>query len=131
VGTLIVRLIVNAVALLAAEWLVNLFIPGGMQLTNQLPDLLIVIVIFGVVNALVKPVVSALSCPVNFFTLGLFTLVINALMLLLTAYIASAVGNSEWLNFTGSLNGFWPALLAGIVISVVSTILSSIAGDGD
>jgi putative membrane protein len=128
-GGLIIRLVINALALLAAEFLVNLLIPNGMSLTNQMPDMLFVILIFGLVSALVRPVVNLLSCPVTVLTLGLFTLVINALMLLLTSYLAGVFGNREWLSFAGPWDGFLAALLAGIVVSVVGTVLSVVLND--
>jgi putative membrane protein len=128
-GGLIIRLVVTAVALWAAQFVVNLFIPGGMVLTTALPGLLIVVLLFGIVNALVKPVVGLLSCPITILTLGLFTLVINALMLLLTSYFTSIVGDSEWLRFSGPGDGFVAAILAGLAISIVSTVMSQVVGD--
>ncbi len=127
-GGLIIRFVVVAVALWAAQFVVNAFIPGGMLLTTALPDLLIVVLLFGVINALVKPIVGLLSCPITILTLGLFTLVINALMLMLTSYFTSIVGNSEWLRFAGPGDGFVAALLAGLVISIVSTVMSQVVG---
>jgi putative membrane protein len=108
-----------------ASLLVNAMAPGGMTLTQDMPGLLIVVLIFGVVNALIKPIVSLFSCPITILTLGLFTLVINALMLMLTSYFASLAGNAEWLRFSN----FWTALLAGLVVSIVSTVLSFLLSD--
>lgn len=117
---LIIRLVVNAVALWVASVAVNMIAPGGMSLTTELPSVVIVALIFGVVNALIKPIVSLLSCPLTILTLGLFTFVINALMLLLTSNIVSWIGDGEWLRFSD----FWMALLTGIIVSVVNTVLS-------
>lgn len=128
-GGIIVRLVVMGFSLWVAQFFVNMVIPEGMGLTTTLPDVLIVALIFGIVNALVKPVFALLSCPITILTLGLFTLVINALMLMLTAWLTSVVGDSRWLYFTGPGDGFVAALLAGIIVGVVSTVLTSLAGD--
>jgi len=125
-GGFLIRLVICGLALWVASFIVNLVAPGGMTLTDQVPDIIYVVLIFGVVNALVKPIVSALTCPINFLTLGLFTFVVNALMLMLTSYLAQSVSDSAWLTF----DGFWPALLAGIVVSIVSTVLSVIVSEG-
>jgi putative membrane protein len=124
-GKLVVRLFVNGLALWVANLLVNAVVRGGMTLTQEMPGLLIVVLIFGLVNALIKPIVSLFSCPITILTLGLFTLVINALMLMLTSYIADVAGGAEWLRFSS----FWTALLAGLVVSIVSTVLSFLLSD--
>jgi putative membrane protein len=122
---LLIRLIINAVALWVASQVVNQVWPGGMYVTTELPGLVIVALIFGLVNALIKPVVELLTCPINFFTLGLFTLVINAGMLLLTSRLTEYTSGGEDLAVTG----FMPALLGGLVISIVSTLLSFLLAD--
>jgi putative membrane protein len=124
-GNLILRLLVNGLALWVASLLVNAVAAGGMTLTTEMPGLLIVVLIFGVVNALIKPVVSLFSCPITILTLGLFTLVINALMLMLTSYLAGMAGGAEWLRFSS----FWTALFAGLIVSIVSTVLSFLVSD--
>lgn len=116
-GTLILRLVINAVALWVAATYVD-----GIVLTNDVGNLLLVALIFGVINALIKPIVNLFTCPFYIITLGLFTFIVNALMLLLTSELSG-----EW--FT--VNGFLPALLGGIVISIVSTILSLILTSSD
>ena len=126
---LIVRLAIIAVALWVAALLVTTLIPDGMVLTSTFPDLLFVAIIFGVVNLLVKPVLSFVSCPITILTLGLFTFVINALVLLLTSFVAAQIGDGRWLSFGGPWNGFLAAMLAGVIISIVSTVLSSLADD--
>lgn len=122
---LIIRLVINAVALWVASYVVNQITPGGMYVTTQLTGLLIVALIFGLVNALIKPIVQLLTCPINFFTLGLFTLVINAVMLLLTSRLTALTAGGEQL----AVAGFIPALLGGLVISIVSTFLSFFLAD--
>ena len=75
-------------------------------------------IVFGLVNALIRPVFKLLSCPIILLTLGLFTLVINALMLQLSAWLGRGFGIRFWVD------GFVAAFLGAIVISVVSTVLS-------
>lgn len=108
---LVIRIIINAIALTAAAYLIP-----GIEVTSDFLQLLLVAVVFGLVNALIKPIVSVLSCPLTMLTLGLFTLVINALMLMLT----------DWLIDGIAVDGFLPALLGALVVSVVSTVLSAV-----
>jgi putative membrane protein len=121
---LLIRLVVNAVALWVTSFVVNFFIDGGMQLTANLPGLLVVALVFSVVNALVKPIISFLSCPITVLTLGLFTFVINALMLMLTSFLVGQVADQEWFAFGGPWDGFLAALLAGVIMSIVNGVLT-------
>ena len=84
-GHLIIRLLINAAALLAAVWLIP-----GIDFVGGPAKLIGVAAVFGIVNALVRPILTVLSCPLIVITLGLFTLVINALLLLLTGYLSQA-----------------------------------------
>lgn len=106
---LIIRLFVNAVALWVAARLV-----GGIELTGEFWSILLVAAVFGLVNALIRPVMLLLSLPLLVLTLGLFTLVVNALMLMLTAALVDAL----------AVEGFWAALLGSILISLVSFVFS-------
>jgi putative membrane protein len=119
----LVRVVVNAVALALAAWLFEGIEVGGAEDSDRALTLLGVALVFGLVNAVVAPVVKLLSLPFIILTLGLLLLVINALMLLLTSRIAEAVD----LDFT--VEGFWTAVLASIVISIVSAILGSVLTD--
>lgn len=117
----LVRLVINAVALLVAAW----FVPGiylsaarGHTEPNDWLTLAIVALIFGVVNAIIRPIVLLFTLPLNILTLGLFTFVVNALMLLLTSWIAQGMD----LGFR--VKGFWSALLGALIISIVSFALS-------
>jgi len=112
------RLLVSAVALYAAVLLVP-----GVSFDGTLPQLAGVALIFGVVNALIRPLLTILSCPLVLLTLGLFTLVINAAMLLLTASLARR------LHLPFTVAGFWPALAGGIVVSVVSVLATLLLDD--
>lgn len=107
---LLIRLVINAIALWVASYLVP-----DIMLTTDIGGILIVAIIFGLINALIKPIVDFFTCPFYVITLGLFTFIVNALLLLLT----SAVSGGRLV-----VDSFWPALLGGIVISVVSTLLS-------
>ena len=123
---LVLRLIVNAVALLAAAWIVpgiELSAARGQPTANEWLTLLLVALIFGLVNAIIRPVVVFLTFPITVLTLGLFIFVINALMLILTSWIAAGMG----LGFR--VNGFVPALLGALIISVVSFIMNRILVD--
>lgn len=112
---LIFRLFVNALAL----WLAATLVPG-VELDGQFGSVLLVALIFGVVNALVRPLTLLLTFPVILLTLGLFTFVVNALMLWLTASLVGAL----------SVSGFGAALLGSLVISVVSLLLSIFVANG-
>jgi len=116
---LILRILINAIAI----WLTSLLI-SGFDLTGNWLNVLIVAVIFGLVNAIIRPIVKLLTLPINIMTVGLFTLVINTLMLMLTAWLSGS------LTLEGGLaESTFTACLAAIVISVISTILSWILPD--
>jgi len=106
---LLIRLIVNAIALWVAAELV-----GGIELTGQIGGILIVALIFGLINAVIGPILKILSIPFIIVSLGLFILVINALLLWLTAALSSNL----------SVSGFGSAFLGAIIISLVSWLLS-------
>jgi putative membrane protein len=114
---LLVRLLINAAALFAAVKLIP-----GMHFTGGIGQLLLVALVFGLVNAVVRPILTLLSCPLIVVTLGLFLLVINALMLWLTSWLSARFG----LGF--QVDGFLTALLGGLVIGIVSTILTLFVG---
>lgn len=113
---LILRLIINALALGIAAALVpgiHFAGDGGVSVGS----LVVVALIFGLVNAIIKPLLVLVTCPFYLLTLGLFTFVVNALMLMLTSWLAGP-------RF--EVAGFWPALLGSIIISIVSTVLSTV-----
>ena len=109
----IVRLLVNAAAL----WVATRIVPGVSYSGGALP-LLGVALVFGVVNAVIRPVAKLLTFPIIILTLGIFALVINGLMLMLTSALSSALG----LGF--HVGGFWAAFWGALVVSLVSTLLS-------
>jgi len=124
---LVIQIVINAVALLVAAYLVPQFqLKLGEGNTGWL-QLGVVALVFALVNTFIKPVVKALSLPISFLTLGLFSFVINAALLLLVAWIST-----DQLKITFTIGGFPPSLtsdtivgafLASVVISVVSTVL--------
>jgi putative membrane protein len=120
---LIVRLLAGAAALAVAAGLIGGISVGPGTTGERALTLLAVAVIFGLVNAIVRPIVRLISLPLFILTLGLFTFVVNALMLLLTAWI----GDQFDLNF--EVDGFWSALLGALVISVVSFVLNVLLPD--
>ena len=112
----IIHWLITAVALVVAAYLV----PGiRVESANAWLAFGAMAVILGLVNAIVRPVMRILSIPLIILTLGLFLLVINALTLMLASWIAVNV-----LRVGFYVDGFWPALLGSIVVSVVSLVLS-------
>ncbi len=111
---ILIKIGINMVALLVAARLVP-----NINLTDQWLQLAIVAIVFGLINAFIRPIVKLLTLPITVVTLGLFTLVINTLMLLLTGWL------NIGLTFTGGIaQNFISAFLASIVISIVSILLS-------
>ncbi|HEU4763142.1 MAG TPA: phage holin family protein [Gemmatimonadales bacterium] len=112
---LLVRWVVTAAALFLAISIVpGIHFPtadGGFV------RLFLVAAVFGLVNALLKPLLSVLTCPLILLTFGLFTLVVNAVLLLVTAWLSSRWG----LGLT--ISGFWPAFWGGLIVSLASSIL--------
>jgi len=114
------RWLINGVALyMAAELVRGIDVKGGWL------ALAVMALIFGLVNALIRPVLKLLTCPLIILTLGLFTLVINALMLMLASWLGRQLGIGFYVA------GFWPALWGALVISVVSFVLTMLVGDED
>ncbi|MFE9326201.1 phage holin family protein [Nocardia sp. NPDC052278] len=125
---LLIRLIINAVAIwLAAAWVdkIEILSPADKGNGGKVIVILVVAVVFTVVNAVIKPIVKLLSLPLVIVTLGLFLLVINALMLWLTAKI------SETTDYGLRVDGFWAAVWGGIIVAVVNWVLGILVPDGD
>lgn len=114
----LVRLLITALALWVAVQLVD-----GIVFTGSPLALLGVALVFGVVNAVLKPVLTILTCPLILLTLGLFTLVLNAVLLLATARLSQALG----LGLV--VDGFWPAFWGGLLIGISSTVLVAVTRD--
>lgn len=114
----LIRLLITAAAL----WVAVALVPG-IEHTGPWVNLLGVALVFGVVNAVIRPILLLLTCPLVLVTLGLFIFVLNALMLWLTGALSQA------LDLGFSVSGFFAALLGGLVVGIVSTALNIIVGD--
>ena len=111
---LLLRWLINAIAIGVTTWLMP-----GIEVSGGILGLVIVAAVFGLVNAIVRPIIMFFTCPLIVLTLGLFVLIINALMLSLTA----------WLTPLLSVSGFWTTIFASIIISIISALLSTFLHD--
>lgn len=125
---LAVKIGINAVALWVAAWLVDGIglAEGDSTFASKFTTVLLVALVFGVVNAVVKPIAKFFSFPVIVLTLGLFTFILNAFMLQLTEWIAEPLG----LDFTIT-DFFWDAVIGALVITLVSMVLNFVIPDAD
>ncbi|MFF7050951.1 phage holin family protein [Streptomyces griseorubiginosus] len=121
----LVKTIANAGALAVAVWLLDKITLTGDSTAKKVWTLILVALVFGLVNFLVKPIVKLLTFPLFLLTLGLFTLIVNALMLLLTSWLA------DKLDLSFHVEGFWTAVLGGLIISIVSWALHIVLPDED
>jgi putative membrane protein len=119
----ILRWAINAVALYAAVLVVNNTI-GGITLDSPTWQSYIwIALIFGLVNALVRPIIKVLTCPLIILTLGLFTLIINTLLFYLVGWIGT------WFGVGYRIEHFFAAFLGALVVTVVSVVLSAVLRD--
>ena len=114
----LLRLLINAAAL----WVAIRIVPG-VSYQGQWPSLMFVALVFGVLNASVRPLLKLFTFPLLILTLGLFTLVINAFMLMLTSWV------SNLLDLGFHVTGFWAAFWGALVVSMVSLLLSLFVND--
>ncbi|MFZ5640895.1 MAG: phage holin family protein [Bacillota bacterium] len=112
---LLIRWLLNALALVLTDKLIDGISVDGFGAA------LIAALVLGIVNAVIRPVVVLLTIPINFITLGLFTLVINGLMLLLAAKVVDGF----------NVDGFFPAVIGAIVLSIISAVLNMIIKERD
>lgn len=119
----LIRLVIGAVAL----WITSLVVPGieltGSSAWDNALTVLVVALIFGVVNAVLKPVIHVVGCAFYVLTLGLFALVVNALLFLLTDWLAGLF------DLPFEIDGFWPAFWGAIVMAVLSWLISIVVPD--
>ena len=115
---LLIRWAIGSLAIFAA-----ISIVPGIEFSVPGWHIGVVALVFGLLNALLRPLIYLLTCPLVILTLGLFGLVINAILLGLTSALADQLS----INF--HIDGFWPAFWGGLVVSIVSTLLSVLAGD--
>jgi putative membrane protein len=116
----LMRLLITAVSLWAAVH----FVPG-ITYNGPMWGLLVVALIFGLVNAVIRPILAALTCPLVFLTLGLFIFVLNAVMLLLTSLFARMAG------FDFHVSGIIAAIIGALIVGLTSAILSIFVPDDE
>lgn len=119
---LLIRWAIVSLALFVAAW----FVPGIHVTEKGWIVYAVMAVILGLVNAIVRPILKFLSCPLIVLTLGLFVLIVNALALWLASYIAT-----NWFDVGFYIDGFWPAFWGALVVSIVSTVLSAIVKEDE
>ena len=120
---LIIRLLVNAAALAVATFLLSGITLTAPTTQGRVVTLLVVALIFGVLNAVLRPLFTLVTLPLLLLTLGLFLLVINVVMLLLTSWVSTRV-DLGW-----SVDGFVTAVLGALIVSVVSFLLNAFVPD--
>jgi putative membrane protein len=120
---LLLRLLVNAAALAVATFLLSGITLTAPTTRGRVVTLLVVALIFGVLNAVLRPLFALVTLPLLLLTLGLFLLVINAVMLLLTSWV------SERVNLGWSVDGFGTAVVGALIVSVVSFCLNAFVPD--
>ncbi|MFP5416573.1 MAG: phage holin family protein [Actinomycetes bacterium] len=120
---MIIRFLVSALALGLATWLLpGIWLDTTGEPANAALTILLVAAIFGLVNAVVKPLFVFVTSPLLLITLGLFLLVINAALLMLTSWVC------EQLNVGWGVDGYWTAFWGALLVSIVSFVLNSMVG---
>ncbi|MDI1461768.1 phage holin family protein [Catellatospora sp. KI3] len=119
----LIRWVINAVALAVTVWVVKGIDVYGSTTVRNVLTLIAVALIFGVVNAVLKPIIHVLGCVFYVLTLGLFALLVNALLFMLVGWL------SNLLRLPFHVEGFWPAFWGAIVMAVVSWALSLLVPD--
>jgi putative membrane protein len=122
---IIIRLVITAVSL----WIATLLISGIELTTDSVPGkigtLLAVAVIFGIVNAVLRPIIKTIGCGLYILTLGIIAIVVNGLLFLLTSWIAGQF------DLPFHVDDFWPsAVLGALIVGVVSWLLNALVPDG-
>jgi len=115
---LLIRWLINTLAIYVAVQVVT-----GVDYDGAPLGLLVVAALFGLVNATLRPILTMLTCPLVLLTLGFFVFVINAMMLLFTGWL------SRQFDLGFHVAGFWPAFWAGLMVSLVSLLLSLLVGE--
>ena len=119
---LLVRWVITSLALFAAAWLV----PGIVVGKSGWVVYAAMAVVLGLVNAIVRPLLKLMTCPLIILTLGFFVLIINGLTLWLSSAIAV-----NWFHVGFYVDGFWSAFWGALIVSVVSVVLSALVRDED
>ncbi|MBO0803203.1 MAG: phage holin family protein [Nocardiopsaceae bacterium] len=121
----VIGVVVSAAALGVAAWIVPGIVLAGHSTTSKVVTLLIVALIFGVINTVLKPIIKTVGCAFYVLTLGLAALVVNGLLLWLTSYVAGKLA----LPF--HVGGFVAAVEGALIVAVVSWVLHLLLGDDD
>lgn len=119
---MLVRFLANAAAIAVATFLIPGISVTGETWVDQTLAVLAVSIIFGVVNSIIKPLFAFVTAPLILMTLGLFLLIINALLLLLVSWAAGLLGLG-W-----HVDGLWSAFWGGLIVSIVSFVLNAFFG---
>lgn len=125
------RFLGNLIVTGLALWVTALILPGmhlGQNAASALTQVItiaVIALILSLINAIIKPILSFLALPITCLTLGLFQLVINTLMLLLASWVSGLFG------LTLEFDSFWWALLAGVIIGILSAIVEAVTGLGE
>ena len=115
----VLRLVITAVAIwLASLWVDGIEIAQAASTGEQILTVLVIALVFVLVNSVIRPIVAFLSTPLYILTLGLFTLVVNALMLMLTGWITS------FTSWGLTVDGFWTAVWGALIISVATWVMA-------
>jgi len=122
---ILIRLVITAVSL----WIATLVISGIQLTTDSVPGkigtLLAVAVIFGIINAVLRPIIKTIGCGLYVLTLGLISLIVNGALFMLTSWIAGK------LDLPFHVENFWPtAILGALLVGIVSWILNALVPDG-
>ena len=120
----VLQTVINAVALWVAAWLIPGITFGDGSTGNVVWTVVIVALIFGLINAFIRPLAKLLSLPFIILTLGLFVFIVNALMLQLTSWIAGKLDLAFHVE-----SFFWDAILGALIITFVSMLLSFVRRD--
>lgn len=116
-GRLLIRWLISAVAV----WAAVTFVPG-IKGVKGVEQIFMIALVLGLVNAVIRPIVALLTCPLIILTLGLGTLLINTAMF----WLAGEIGRQFGFGFR--VQGFWPAFFGALVVSIVSMVLSVVLG---
>lgn len=119
------RLLIRWVIVAISLWVAVILVPG-LEKDGNLWTWFAVAAVFGLVNAIIRPIVLVLSCPLVVLTLGLFVLIVNTIMLSLTIWISTS-----WFNLGFTSTGFWATFFGALVISIVSGVLSIFLKDSN
>lgn len=119
----LVRIVITAFALFVSTLVVPGIDLGGESAGGKVGTLLVVALLFGIINGVLKPIIQALGCGFYILTLGLISLVVNALLFLLVGWLAGQ------LELSFSVEGFWAGFFGAIVVAVVSFLLSVFVPD--